>query len=255
MADIRSFMYNIKVARPINKEEVTDMKNILVCDDDKEIVDAIEIYLQQEGYHILKAYDGEQALEILREQEVHLLIMDIMMPRLDGIRATLKIREESSIPIIMLSAKSEDADKILGLNIGADDYVTKPFNPLELVARVKSQLRRYTQLGNAAENNQRIYQVGGLVMNDDLKEVTVDEETVKLTPIEYNILLLLVKNQGKVFSINQIYENIWNEDAIGADNTVAVHIRHIREKIEINPKEPRYLKVVWGVGYKIEKSK
>lgn len=255
MADIRSFMYNKKVARPINKEEVTDMKNILVCDDDKEIVDAIEIYLQQEGYHILKAYDGEQALEILREQEIHLLIMDIMMPRLDGIRATLKIREESSIPIIMLSAKSEDADKILGLNIGADDYVTKPFNPLELVARVKSQLRRYTQLGNAAENNQRIYQVGGLVMNDDLKEVTVDEETVKLTPIEYNILLLLVKNQGKVFSINQIYENIWNEDAIGADNTVAVHIRHIREKIEINPKEPRYLKVVWGVGYKIEKSK
>lgn len=231
------------------------MKNILVCDDDKEIVDAIEIYLQQEGYNILKAYDGEQALLVLREQEVHLLIIDVMMPKLDGIRATLKIREESSIPIIILSAKSEDADKILGLNIGADDYVTKPFNPLELVARVKSQLRRYTQLGNAAENSQTIYQVGGLVINDDLKEVTVDDEMVKLTPIEYNILLLLVKNQGKVFSINQIYENIWNEDAIGADNTVAVHIRHIREKIEINPKEPRYLKVVWGVGYKIEKSK
>ena len=191
------------------------MKRILVCDDDKEIVDAIEIYLQQEGYCILKAYDGEQALRILKEQEVHLLIIDVMMPRLDGIRATLKIREDSSIPIIILSAKSEDADKILGLNIGADDYVTKPFNPLELVARVKSQL----------------------------------------TPIEYNILLLLVKNQGKVFSINQIYESIWNEDAIGADNTVAVHIRHIREKIEINPKEPRYLKVVWGVGYKIEKAK
>ena len=178
-----------------------------------------------------------------------------MMPRLDGIRATLKIREDSSIPIIILSAKSEDADKILGLNIGADDYVTKPFNPLELVARVKSQLRRYTQLGNAAENNRRVYQVGGLVINDDLKEVLVDDEPVKLTPIEYNILLLLVKNQGKVFSINQIYESIWNEDAIGADNTVAVHIRHIREKIEINPREPRYLKVVWGVGYKIEKSK
>ncbi len=177
------------------------------------------------------------------------------MPRLDGIRATLKIREDSSIPIIILSAKSEDADKILGLNIGADDYVTKPFNPLELVARVKSQLRRYTQLGNAAENNRRVYQVGGLVINDDLKEVLVDDEPVKLTPIEYNILLLLVKNQGKVFSINQIYESIWNEDAIGADNTVAVHIRHIREKIEINPREPRYLKVVWGVGYKIEKSK
>ena len=230
------------------------MKNILVCDDDKEIVDAIEIYLQQEGYHILKAYDGEQALEVLKNNEVHLLIIDIMMPRLDGIRATLKIRENSSIPIIILSAKSEDADKILGLNVGADDYVTKPFNPLELVARVKSQIRRYTQLGNAAETNQRVYQVGELVINDDLKEVTVDGEAVKLTPIEYNILLLLVKNQGKVFSINQIYENIWNEDAIGADNTVAVHIRHIREKIEINPKEPRYLKVVWGVGYKIEKS-
>ena len=219
------------------------MKRILVCDDDKEIVDAIEIYLQQEGYCILK------------EQEVHLLIIDVMMPRLDGIRATLKIREDSSIPIIILSAKSEDADKILGLNIGADDYVTKPFNPLELVARVKSQLRRYTQLGNATENNSRIYQVGGLIINDDLKEVVVDDEAVKLTPIEYNILLLLVKNQGKVFSINQIYESIWNEDAIGADNTVAVHIRHIREKIEINPKEPRYLKVVWGVGYKIEKAK
>ena len=231
------------------------MKRILVCDDDKEIVDAIEIYLQQEGYCILKAYDGEQALRILKEQEVHLLIIDVMMPRLDGIRATLKIREDSSIPIIILSAKSEDADKILGLNIGADDYVTKPFNPLELVARVKSQLRRYTQLGNATENNSRVYQVGGLIINDDLKEVVVDDEAVKLTPIEYNILLLLVKNQGKVFSINQIYESIWNEDAIGADNTVAVHIRHIREKIEINPKEPRYLKVVWGVGYKIEKAK
>lgn len=230
------------------------VKNILVCDDDKEIVDAIEIYLQQEGYHILKAYDGEQALQVLGEQEIHLLIIDVMMPKLDGIRATLKIREESSIPIIILSAKSEDADKILGLNIGADDYVTKPFNPLELVARVKSQLRRYTQLGNVAENNNRIYRVGGLVINDDLKEVVVDDELVRLTPIEYNILLLLVKNQGKVFSINQIYESIWNEDAIGADNTVAVHIRHIREKIEINPKEPRYLKVVWGVGYKIEKS-
>ena len=229
------------------------MKNILVCDDDKEIVDAIEIYLQQEGYHILKAYDGEQALQVLKECEIHLLIIDVMKPKLDGIRATLKIREESSIPIIILSAKSEDADKILGLNIGADDYVTKPFNPLELVARVKSQLRRYTQLGNAAEGSKRVYQVGGLIINDDLKEVLVDEEPVKLTPIEYNILLLLVRNQGKVFSINQIYESIWNEDAIGADNTVAVHIRHIREKIEINPKEPRYLKVVWGVGYKIEK--
>lgn len=228
--------------------------NILVCDDDKEIVEAIEIYLQQEGYQVFRAYDGEDALKILKEEEIHLLIIDVMMPKLDGIRATLKIREESSIPIIILSAKSEDTDKILGLNVGADDYINKPFNPLELVARVKSQLRRYTKLGNAAENGQAVYQVGGLAINDELKEVTVDGEIVKLTPIEYNILLLLMKNQGKVFSINQIYENIWNEDAIGADNTVAVHIRHIREKIEINPKEPRYLKVVWGVGYKIDKN-
>lgn len=228
--------------------------NILVCDDDKEIVEAIEIYLQQEGFMVYKAYDGEQALSILQKQNIQLLIIDVMMPKLDGIRATLKIREKSAIPIIILSAKSEDADKILGLNIGADDYVTKPFNPLELVARVKSQLRRYTQFGNAMETNEAVYQVGGLSINDDLKEVTVDGEVVKMTPIEYNILLLLVKNQGKVFSIEQIYESIWNEDAIGADNTVAVHIRHIREKIEINPKEPRYLKVVWGVGYKIEKN-
>ena len=233
----------------MNKKKNT----ILVCDDDREIVDAIEIYLSQEGYRILKAYDGVQAVEMLEQEDVQLLLIDIMMPKLDGLRATLKIREKSSIPIIILSAKSEDADKILGLNIGADDYVTKPFNPLELVARVKSQLRRYTTLGNAMDENQKIYQTGGLVMNDDLKEVTVDGEPVKLTPIEYNILLLLVKNQGKVFSINQIYESIWNEDAIGADNTVAVHIRHIREKIEINAKEPRYLKVVWGIGYKVEK--
>lgn len=229
------------------------MLNILVCDDDKEIVDAIEIYLVQEGYHVLKAYDGVQAMEILQEQDVHLLIIDIMMPRLDGIHATLKIRETSSIPIIMLSAKTEDADKILGLNIGADDYVAKPFNPLELVARVKSQLRRYTELGNITEQSSNVFKTGDLVINDELKEVMVDGNAVKMTPIEYNILLLLVKNQGKVFSINQIYESIWNEDAIGADNTVAVHIRHIREKIEINPKEPKYLKVVWGIGYKIEK--
>ena len=230
------------------------MAKILVCDDDKDIVEAIDIYLTQEGYEVQKAYDGVQALELLEKEEIHLLIMDVMMPRLDGIRATLKIRENMSLPIIILSAKSEDADKILGLNIGADDYITKPFNPLELVARVKSQLRRYTQLGSTARSdNQSEFRTGGLVIRDDLKEVTVDGEKVKLTPIEYNILLLLVKNQGKVFSINQIYENIWNEEAIGADNTVAVHIRHIREKIEINPKEPRYLKVVWGVGYKVEK--
>lgn len=229
------------------------MANILVCDDDREIVDAIEIYLSQDGYKIYKAYDGEQALQILDKEDIHLLIMDIMMPKLDGIRATLKIREYSSIPIIILSAKSEDTDKILGLNIGADDYICKPFNPLVLVARVKSNLRRYTSLGSLTGENKAIYQVGGLILNDDTKQVTVDDEPVKMTPIEYNILLLLMKNQGRVFSINQIYESIWNEDAIGADNTVAVHIRHIREKIEINPKEPRYLKVVWGVGYKIDK--
>ena len=216
------------------------MANILVCDDDREIVDAIEIYLSQDGYKIYKAYDGEQAIQILDKEDIHLLIMDIMMPRLDGIRATLKIREYSSIPILILSAKSKDTDKILGLNIGADDYICKPFNPLELVARVKSNLRRYTSLGSLTGENKAIYQVGGLILNDDTKQVTVDDEPVKMTPIEYNILLLLMKNQGRVFSINQIYESIWNEDAIGADNTVAVHIRHIREKIEINPKEPRY---------------
>ena len=230
------------------------MAKILVCDDDKEIVEAIEIYLTQDGHQVLEAYDGIEAVEILKKESVDLLIMDIMMPRMDGIRATLKIREKHNIPIIILSAKSEDADKILGLNIGADDYITKPFNPLELVARVKSHLRRYMQLGSTTiKESEAIYTVGGLAINDDLKEVTVDGEQVKLTPIEYNILLLLVKHQGKVLSIDQIYENIWNENAVGVDNTVAVHIRHIREKIEINPKEPRYLKVVWGVGYKIEK--
>lgn len=230
------------------------MANILVCDDDKEIVNAIEIYLIHENFHVLKAYDGMEALKILKEQEVHLLIIDIMMPNLNGIHATMKIRESCSLPIIMLSAKSEDSDKILGLNVGADDYISKPFNPLELVARVKSQLRRYTTLGTLnPQENQTTYQAGGLIIQDDLKEVSVDGEIAKLTPIEYNILLLLVKNQGKVFSTEQIYESIWNEDAIGADNTVAVHIRHIREKIEINPKNPIYLKVVWGVGYKIEK--
>ena len=231
------------------------MYNVLVCDDDREIVEAIEIYLSQEGYKVLKAYDGEEALKVLDREKVDLLIIDVMMPKLDGIRATLKIREKKNMPIIILSAKSEDADKILGLNVGADDYMTKPFNPLELTARVKSQLRRYTQLGSKIDkSNQAVYAVGGLSIDDEQKEVTVDGEPVRLTPIEYNILLLLVKNQGKVFSIDQIYESIWNEDAIGVDNTVAVHIRHIREKIEINPKEPRYLKVVWGVGYKIDKN-
>ena len=229
------------------------MADILVCDDDKEIVEAIEIYLTQEGYHVLKAYYGEEALRTLSKNHVDLLVIDVMMPKLDGIRATLQIRKENPLPIIILSAKSEDADKILGLNVGADDYVTKPFNPLELVARVKSQIRRYTQLGAMVqEKNSHVYTAGGFSMDDERKEVRVDGELVKLTPIEYDILLLLVKNQGRVFSINQIYEKVWNENAIGVDNTVAVHIRHIREKIEINPKDPRYLKVVWGVGYKVE---
>ncbi len=226
--------------------------NILVCDDDHAIVDAIEIYLSQEGYTILKAYDGLEAVRMVESTEVHLILIDIMMPRMDGIRATKKIRETSSAPIIFLSAKSEDVDKILGLNIGADDYITKPFNPLELIARVKSLLRRYTQFGAISEVKPTIFRIGGLVADDERKEVTVDGEPVKLTPIEYQILLLLMQNPGKVFSISQIYERIWNEEAMGGDNTVAVHIRHIREKIEINPKEPKYLKVVWGVGYKMD---
>lgn len=230
------------------------MAKILVCDDDKEIVEAIEIYLTQDGHQVLEAYDGIEAVEILKKESVDLLIHGYHDAENGWNQGNFKNREKHNIPIIILSAKSEDADKILGLNIGADDYITKPFNPLELVARVKSHLRRYMQLGSTAiKESEAIYTVGGLAINDDLKEVTVDGEPVKLTPIEYNILLLLVKHQGKVFSIDQIYENIWNENAVGVDNTVAVHIRHIREKIEINPKEPRYLKVVWGVGYKIEK--
>ena len=230
------------------------MQKILVCDDDHDIVEAIEIYLSQEGYEIYKAYDGEEALQILREQPMHLIILDIMMPKLDGMRATRKIREFSSAPIILLSARTEDADKILGLNAGADDYITKPFSPLELIARVKSQLRRYTQLGTlAADEEEHVYRTGGLEVNDEKKEVRLEGEPVRLTPIEYNILLFLIQNVGKVFSIEQIYENIWNERAVGVDNTVAVHIRHIREKIEINPRDPQYLKVVWGIGYKLEK--
>ena len=230
------------------------MYNILVCDDEKDIVSALKIYLTADGYRVFEAYNGREALEVLKSQEIHLVLMDIMMPVMDGISAMVKIREVSNVPVILLTAKSEDTDKVLGLTVGADDYVTKPFNPLELVARVKSQLRRYTRLGSAVPvENVHIYETGGLSINDDLKEVRVDGDVVKLTPIEYNILLLLMKNQGRVFSINQIYENIWNEEAVAADNTVAVHIRHIREKIEINPREPRYLKVVWGLGYKVEK--
>ena len=228
--------------------------NILVCDDDKEIVRAIGIYLKNEGYRVLEAYDGIEALDILRKEEIHLIIMDIMMPRMDGMQATVRIREEKNIPIIMLSAKSEDYDQIGGLGAGADDYVTKPFNPMELIARVKSQLRRYTALGSMNQpRNEKTFQSGGLILNDDTKEVTVDGTEVRLTPTEYRILALLTANAGRVYTIYQIYDAVWEEPAFNPENTVAVHIRHIREKIEINPKEPRYLKVVWGTGYKIEK--
>ena len=227
---------------------------ILVVDDEKLLVKGITFNLQNEGYEVEAAYDGVSAVELVRRGDFDLVILDWMMPEKSGSEACMEIRTFSDVPVIMLTAKSEDSDKIMGFACGADDYVTKPFNPLELVARVKSQLRRYTRLGAAIPvENAHIYETGGLSINDDLKEVRVDGDVVKLTPIEYNILLLLMKNQGRVFSINQIYENIWNEEAVAADNTVAVHIRHIREKIEINPREPRYLKVVWGLGYKIEK--
>ncbi len=231
------------------------MYNILVVDDDKEIVESIEIYLKNEGFNIFKAYNGIEALEVLVEKEIHLILMDIMMPKLDGIKATIKIREEKNIPIILVSAKSEDTDKIIGLNIGADDYITKPFNLLELIARVKSNLRRYVTLGNYNNDsiNKDILKSGELELNIGTKEVKVDGEIVKITPIEFKILKLLLANKGRVFSIDDIYEKVWNEESFNVENTVAVHIRRIREKIEINPKEPRYLKVVWGVGYKIEK--
>ena len=232
------------------------MYNVLVCDDDREIVKAIEIYLSKEGYNILKAYNGMEALEILKTNDnIHLIILDIMMPKLDGIETANIIRKDKSIPIIMLSAKSEDYDKISGLNNGADDYVTKPFNPLELIARVNSQIRRYTSLGSMVkkEEDKNIFKSGDLIINDSSKIVEVDGKEVKLTPTEYNILKFLTKNKGIVYSIEQIYENVWEEESYGAENIIAVHIRHIREKIEINPREPKYLKVIWGIGYKIEK--
>ncbi len=225
---------------------------ILVCDDDVAIVEAIEIYLKNEGYEVVKAFNGKEAIDLLEDHKVHLIIMDIMMPFMDGLSATHKIREKYNIPVLMLSAKVEDMDKIMGLNMGADDYMTKPFNPLELVARVRSQLRRYTALGSMTIKSSTC-QSGGLMIDDDTKEVFVDGELVKLTRIEYNILNLLLTNAGIVFSIDQIYERVWNEPAYQPENTVAVHIRRIREKIEISPKNPKYLKVVWGVGYKIEK--
>ena len=229
------------------------MAEILVCDDDKAIVEAIEIYLSQEGHHILKAYDGEEALRTLRENPVDLLIIDVMMPKLDGIRATLKIREENPLPIIILSAKSEDADKILGLNVGADDYVTKPFNPMELTARVKSQLRRYTSLGDIHSSGENTIVNGRLTFNLDEHVLYADGEPVKLTATETKIVELLMRNPGRIFPAEEIYSKIWNESAYSTENTVMVHIRRIREKIEINPGEPEYLKVVWGIGYKFEK--
>ena len=230
------------------------MYNILVVDDDKEIVESIEIYLRNDGYKVFKAYDGLEALDILTNEEIHLILMDIMMPKLDGIKATIKIRQEKNIPIILVSAKGEDTDKILGLNIGADDYITKPFNLLELIARVKSNLRRYMNFGNFNnETREDVLRSGGLELNTSTKEVKVDGNQVKVTPIEYRILELLLRNKGRVFSIDEIYEKVWKEESFNVENTVAVHIRRIREKIEINPKEPRYLKVVWGIGYKIEK--
>ncbi len=229
------------------------MYNILVCDDDKEIVKAIEIYLKKQGYNVYKAYNGNECLQVLKNNNISLIILDIMMPEKDGIETLNEIREEYNLPVIMLSAKSEDQDKIEGLNLGADDYVTKPFNPLELIARVNSGIRRYTSLGSKSEEESSlIYRTGDLIINDDTKEVTVDGKEIKLTPTEYNILKFLTKNKGIVYSIDKIYENVWEDEAYGADNIIAVHIRHIREKIEIDPKNPKYLKVIWGIGYKIE---
>lgn len=227
------------------------MYNILVVDDDKEIVKAIEIYLGKENYKIYKAYDGEQALKQIKNNQIHLAILDIMMPNKDGIETLEELRKKQNIPVIMLSAKSEDIDKINALNIGADDYVTKPFSPVELIARVNASIRRYTKLG-AIEEKQGIIKNGELIINDDLKKVIVDGKDIKLTPTEYNILKFLTQNKGKVFSIEQIYRNVWDGECYAAENVIAVHIRHIREKIEINPKDPKYLKVIWGVGYKVE---
>ena len=229
------------------------MFNILVCDDERDIVSALQIYLESDGYTVFKAYNGKEANDILSENEIHLILMDIMMPIMDGITAMVKIREQSNVPVILLTAKSEDTDKILGLNVGADDYITKPFNPVEMLARVRSQIRRYTKLGgNTSVNNENLLTIGGISLNDASKIVTVDGETVNLTPTEYEILKLLMQNKGRVMSQKEIYESVRNELAFGAENTIAVHIRHLREKIEINPSEPRYIKVVWAHGYKFE---
>ncbi len=230
------------------------MENILICDDDKDIVDVIDLYLSEEGYRVFRAYDGIDGLALMKDVRIHLAIVDVMMPGMDGIRLVKEIRKISTVPIIFLSAKSEDADKILGLNLGADDYMTKPFNPLELIARVKSNLRRFMDLGSEI-NASGVYTSGGLIVDENTKECTVYGDSVRLTPLEYSILLLLIKNKGKVFSIGQIYENIWRMEGDDRnEQTIAVHIRHIREKIEVNPKDPQFLKVVWGVGYKIEEN-
>lgn len=231
------------------------MYNILICDDDRDIVAALDIYLTSEGYGTVAAYDGLEAIRAMKEKEIHLVLMDVMMPNLDGIRATAKLREDWNVPIILLTAKSEDSDKVLGLNIGADDYITKPFNPMEVIARVKSQLRRYTTLGGQSGTapEDGILKNGPIAMDDGAKTVTVDGEVVCLTPLEYNILKLMLTHPGQVFSTEQIYEQVWNDPAYGSESTVPVHIRHLREKIEVNPAEPRYLKVVWGLGYKMEK--
>ncbi|MBB6672021.1 response regulator transcription factor [Cohnella nanjingensis] len=227
--------------------------NVLIVDDELEIREALTIYLKSENLSVFTAANGAEALEILDKQDIHLVLMDVMMPEMDGVQATFRIREHLNIPIIMLSAKSEDNDKIMGLNVGADDYITKPFNPLELIARVRSQLRRFTNLGGAQQINEDKIRIRGLVLNKSSKSVEVDGEEVRLTPKEYKILALLMENPGRVFSIEEIYERIWDEQFFASENTVAVHIRNIREKIEINPKDPKYLKVVWGIGYKIEK--
>ena len=235
-----------------HEEKGTKMYNILVCDDEKDIVSALKIYLTADGYQVYEAYNGREAVDILNKEEIHLVLMDIMMPEMDGIQAMVKIREISNVPVILLTAKSEDTDKILGLTVGADDYITKPFNPVELQARVKSQIRRYMLLGSGNQQMEAKFSIGGIEMDDRAKEVTLDGEIVNLTRTEYDILKLLMEHPGEVYSPNQIYESVWKEDAFGTENTVAVHIRHLREKIEYNPAEPRYLKVVWGRGYKME---
>ena len=239
----------------MRKHEEHTMYNILICDDQPDIVNALKIYLKPEGYGLFEAFDGQQALELVQTKDIHLVLLDVMMPRMDGITATAKIREVSNIPIILLTAKSETEDMVLGLNVGADDYITKPFVPVEVLARVRSQLRRYAKLGSQPASSENSLTIGGITLDDRTKSVVVEGETVSLTPTEYAILHLLMRNPGKVFSTKTLYESVWQEAALGSEGAVAVHIRHLREKIEINPSEPRYLKVVWGQGYKMEGGK